>query len=116
MAKDFNVYKWKRDYFLNEDLNKYQEYPKNKIGDFEYAFLPKKQFGGGVELYKTSEVNFDLIPNEITFTGEQYSAEAKKNVPIFLFKWTDYERPKIDPTGGLTSDEYNKTSRRYQGD
>lgn len=116
MSKDFNVYKWRRDQ-LNEDLNKYQKYPKNKIGEFEYAYLPKKEYGGGVELFKTSEVNFDLVPDEIMFTGEQYSAKAQKNAPIFLFTWTDYKRPKMgDPTAGLTPDEYNKTSRRYQGD
>jgi hypothetical protein len=116
MAKEFNVYKWRRDQ-LNEDLNKYQKYPKNKIGEFEYAYLPKKEYGGGVELFKTSEVNFDLVPDEIMFTGEQYSAKAQKNAPIFLFTWTDYKRPEMgDPTAGLTPDEYNKTSRRYQGD
>ena len=115
MNNKFNIYKWRRDQ-LNEELNKYQKYPKNKIGEFEYAYLPKKEFGGGVELYKTSEININTKQDEITFTGEQYSEKAKKSVPIFLFKWTDYERPEVDPTGGLTSDEYNKTSDRYRGD
>ena len=115
MAKDFNVYKWRRDHLLNEDLNKYQEYPKTKIGEFEYVYLPKKEVGGGVQLYKTSEVNFDTIPDEITFTGEQYSAEAKKSAPIFLFKWTDYSKSEMgDPTAGISPDEY--TGKRYTGD
>lgn len=114
MAKEFNVYKWRRDQ-LNEDLNKYQKYPKNKIGEFEYAYLPKKEYGGGVELFKTSEVNFDLVPDEIMFTGEQYSAKAQKNAPIFLFTWTDYKRPEMgDPTSGMSPDEY--TGKRYTGD
>ena len=114
MAKEFNVYKWRRDQ-LNEDLNKYQKYPKNKIGEFEYAYLPKKAYGGGVELFKTSEINFDLIPDEIMFTGEQYSAKAQKNAPIFLFTWTDYKRPEMgDPTSGMSPDEY--TGKRYTGD
>jgi len=116
MGKNFNVYKWKHDHVLNEDLNKYQSYPKNKIGEFEYVFLPKKQTSGGIELFKTSDVNLDSVPNEIMFTGTQHSTEAKKTVPIFLFTWNDYKTPEFDSTSGLTSDEYNKTSDKYQGD
>jgi len=113
MRTNFNVYKWRRDQ-LNEEMNKYQEYPKNKIGEFEYVFLPKKSVGGGIELYKTSEINFESIPNEITYTGEQYSDDTQKSVPVFLFSWVDYKAPEIDYTP--TADGYNKTADRYQGD
>jgi hypothetical protein len=115
MSNNFNVYKWKHDYLLSEDLNKYQSYPKDKIGEYEYVFLPKKQSNGGIELFKTSDVNFDSIPDEIMFTGTQYSVDAKKTVPIFLFTWNDYKSPESKEPS-LTPDEYNRTSGRYQGD
>ena len=110
MSKKFDVYKWRRDNLLTENLEKYQKCSKDKIGQFEQVYLPKKQTGTGVELIKTPDINFNLIPNEVMYVGEQNA------IPVFLFDWSDSEHKNVKPTDGLTSDEYNKNARGYQGD
>ena len=79
----FNVYKWRRDQLLLEEVMNELEvgkHPKITVSKFDWAYLPGED---KLEATKITKSIINNLPDELMYTGMQYSKDAQKAIPRF---------------------------------
>jgi len=79
----FNVYEWRRNQLLLEEVMNELEvgkHPKITVSKFDWAYLPGKD---KLEATKITKSIIDNLPDELMYTGMQYSKDAQKAIPRF---------------------------------
>ena len=64
----------------NDEL-KVGKHPKITVSKFDWAYLPGKD---KLEATKITKSIIDNLPDELTYTGMQYSKDAQKAIPRFI--------------------------------
>ena len=95
----------------DNDKLKVGKHPKITVSKFDWAYLPGKD---KLEVTKITKSVIDSLPDELMYTGMQYSKDAQKAIP--RFKLAEKPEDKGDSMKGFDPEEEKRYAEKRKKD